>query len=244
MSRLPRLSPVLIVVALALGAATAGIAIAATSGSSDQVRGCVSSRTGVVRVLSSKKTKCPRGTRALSWNKHGPQGAAGTRGASGATGAAGARGATGCPGTGRRAGSHRRPRGRPGRPRPSRASRPTARSSRATGPPEQERHRHEHRARRHHRSGGVYRFGGLSFGVASAMVSSSTAPGTSPHDEIANVAIQRGITLSNCDASHQQARVSMVAVSNAAAPTLTDHRFQVWFEATGSAQIAQGPGGE
>jgi hypothetical protein len=90
---------------------------------------------------------------------------------------------------------------------------------------------------------GVYCFGGLSFGVASAMVSPDSAGDLTSH-EIANVAIQRGITLSNCDAGHQQARVSMVAVSNAAAPTLTDHRFQVWFEATGSAQIGPGPGGE
>ena len=90
---------------------------------------------------------------------------------------------------------------------------------------------------------GVYCFGGLPFAVASAMVSPDSA-GDITTNEIASVAIQRGITLGNCDASHQQARVSMVLVSNAVAPTPTDHRFQVWFEATGGSQIAPGPGGE
>ena len=94
-----------------------------------------------------------------------------------------------------------------------------------------------------HASAGVYCFGGLPFAVASAMVSPDSA-GDITTNTIASVAIQRGITLGTCDANHQQARVSMVAVSNAAAPTLTDHRFQVWFEATGGSQIAPGAGGE
>ena len=94
-----------------------------------------------------------------------------------------------------------------------------------------------------HASAGVYCFGGLPFAVASAMVSPDSA-GDITTNTIASVAIQRGITLGTCDANHQQARVSMVAVSNATAPTLTDHRFQVWFEATGGSQIAPGPGGE
>jgi len=94
-----------------------------------------------------------------------------------------------------------------------------------------------------HASAGVYCFGGLPFAVASAMVSPDSA-GDITTNTIASVAIQRGITLGTCDANHQQARVSMVAVSNATAPTLTDHRFQVWFEATGGSQIAPGAGGE
>ena len=94
-----------------------------------------------------------------------------------------------------------------------------------------------------HASAGVYCFGGLPFAVASAMVSPDSA-GDITTNTIASVAIQRGITLGTCDANHQQARVSMVAVSNAAAPTLTDHRFQVWFEATGGSQIAPGVGGD
>ena len=94
-----------------------------------------------------------------------------------------------------------------------------------------------------HAAAGVYCFGGLSFAVASAMVSPDSA-GDIITNTIASVAIQRGITLGTCDANHQQARVSMVAVSNAAAPALTDHRFQVWFEATGGVQIAPGAGGD
>ena len=94
-----------------------------------------------------------------------------------------------------------------------------------------------------HASAGVYCFGGLPFAVASAMVSPDSA-GDITTNTIASVAIQRGITLGTCDANHQQARVSMVAVSNATAPTLTDHRFQVWFEATGGSQIAPGVGGD
>jgi hypothetical protein len=90
---------------------------------------------------------------------------------------------------------------------------------------------------------GVYCFGGLTFAVASAMVSPDSA-GDIITNEIASVAIQRGITLGSCDAAHQQARVSMVTVSNAVAPALTDHRFQIWFEATGGVQIAPGPGGD
>ena len=94
-----------------------------------------------------------------------------------------------------------------------------------------------------HAAPGVYCFGGLSFAVASAMVSPDSA-GNIITNTIASVAIQRGITLGTCDANHQQARVSMVAVSNAAVPALTDHRFQIWFEATGGVQIAPGPGGD
>ncbi len=91
-----------------------------------------------------------------------------------------------------------------------------------------------------HASAGVYCFGGLPFAVASAMVSPDSA-GDITTNTIASVAIQRGITLGTCDANHQQARVSMVTP---AAATPTDHRFQVWFEATGGSQIAPGPGGD
>jgi len=92
-----------------------------------------------------------------------------------------------------------------------------------------------------HASAGVYCFGGLPFAVASAMVSPDSA-GDITTNTIASVAIQRGITLGTCDTNHQQARVSMVTPG--AAPTPTDHRFQVWFEATGGSQILPGPGGD
>src|SRR5205814_2070959 len=84
---------------------------------------------------------------------------------------------------------------------------------------------------------GVYCFGGLPFAVASAVVSSDGAADPAPNT-IASVAVQRGITLTGCDSNHQQARVRMVTVANAP----IDHRFFVWFEATGFAQIAPGPG--
>ena len=71
------------------------------------------------------------------------------------------------------------------------------------------------------------------------MVSPDSA-GDIANTKIANVAVQRGITLGTCDAGHQQARVSMVTPAG----VLTDHRFQVWFEATGGSQIQPGVGGD
>jgi hypothetical protein len=56
---------------------------------------------------------------------------------------------------------------------------------------------------------------------------------------ITSVAVQRGVTLGSCDVAHQQARVTTLV-----AGTPKDHRFQIWFEATGAAQIAPGPGGD
>jgi hypothetical protein len=53
------------------------------------------------------------------------------------------------------------------------------------------------------------------------------------------VAVQRGINLGSCDAQHQQARVTTLVAGKPA-----DHRFQIWFEATGGAQIAPGVGGD
>jgi hypothetical protein len=87
---------------------------------------------------------------------------------------------------------------------------------------------------------GHYCFGGLPFAVASAMVSPDSA-GDINGDVVTTVAVQRGIHLGSCDANHQQARVTTL-VTPAATPT--DHRFQIWFEATGGAQIAPGAGGD
>jgi hypothetical protein len=74
---------------------------------------------------------------------------------------------------------------------------------------------------------GHYCFGGLPFAVASAMVSFDSA-GNIDLPVFTSVAVQRGITLGNCDTQHQQARVT--TLNSAGAPT--DHRFQIWFEAT------------
>ena len=85
---------------------------------------------------------------------------------------------------------------------------------------------------------GHYCFGGLPFGVASAMVSPDSA-GDINGDVVTSVAVQRGINLGSCDAQHQQARVTTLVGT-----TPTDHRFQIWFEATGGPQIAPGVGGD
>jgi hypothetical protein len=49
----------------------------------------------------------------------------------------------------------------------------------------------------------------------------------------------RRITLGSCDTQHQQARVTTLV-----AGLPVDHRFQLWFEATGGPQIAPGVGGD
>jgi hypothetical protein len=77
---------------------------------------------------------------------------------------------------------------------------------------------------------GVYCVGGLSFAPASAAVTNDSAGAIATSNQIASVAVQRGNDLGNCDASHQQARVSMLQVNNTAAPALTDHGFYIWFE--------------
>jgi hypothetical protein len=77
---------------------------------------------------------------------------------------------------------------------------------------------------------GVYCIGGLSFAPRSAMVTPDSAGALGTTNVIASVAVQRGNTLGNCDAGHQQARVSILAVDQTNAPTLTDHGFYIWFE--------------
>jgi hypothetical protein len=80
-----------------------------------------------------------------------------------------------------------------------------------------------------HAAAGVYCFGGLSFTPRSAMVAPDSAGDATPHT-IVSIAIYRGVVLNTCDVNHQQARVTTVSVDNAAAPTLADHRFYVWFQ--------------
>jgi len=75
-------------------------------------------------------------------------------------------------------------------------------------------------------SAGIYCFGGLDFVIASALAIADNA-GAAVDDQIATVAIQRGLNLGGCDADHQQARVQTFDVSDAA---LADTPFTVWFE--------------
>jgi hypothetical protein len=77
---------------------------------------------------------------------------------------------------------------------------------------------------------GVYCIGGLSFDPTSASATTDSAGALATSNQIASVAVQRGNTLGNCDATHQQARISMLQVDNAAAPVLTDHGFYIWLE--------------
>jgi hypothetical protein len=62
------------------------------------------------------------------------------------------------------------------------------------------------------------------------MVSADSAVNSGSTNKIASVAIQRGNNLDGCNSTHQQARVSMLAVNDTVAPTLTNARFQIWFE--------------
>jgi len=77
---------------------------------------------------------------------------------------------------------------------------------------------------------GVYCFGGLGFTPTSAIVTVDSAMALTTSNQIAAVAVQRGNVLGNCDETHQQARVSLLLVSNAEAPKLVNHGFTIWFE--------------
>jgi hypothetical protein len=84
---------------------------------------------------------------------------------------------------------------------------------------------------------GVYCFGGLDFTVKSAVVSLDNTdslpavPGLTGGtlNFISSVAIFKGEDLGRCDAGHGQARVAIEQVNDAAAPTLANHGFIVWF---------------
>jgi hypothetical protein len=77
---------------------------------------------------------------------------------------------------------------------------------------------------------GIYCFGGLPFAVRSALVTVDSAGAVAASNQIASVATQRGINIGNCDADHQQARVSLTQVDQTNPPSLVDHGFYVWFE--------------
>jgi hypothetical protein len=76
---------------------------------------------------------------------------------------------------------------------------------------------------------GVYCFGGLPFEPRSAVVTADSAGALGTTNLIVSVAVQRGNNLGNCNAAHQQARVSVLAVDQTNAPTLTNHGFYIWF---------------
>ena len=77
---------------------------------------------------------------------------------------------------------------------------------------------------------GVYCFGGLPFTPRSAVVTADSAGAVGTTNMIASVSVQRGANLNQCNAGHQQARVSILAVNETTAPTLTNHGFYIWFE--------------
>jgi hypothetical protein len=226
-SRISRPSPAMIVALVALFISATGVAVAAIPGGNGVIHACYNKKGGALRAVSGGKS-CPRGTRALSWNQAGARGATGAPGARGATGAPGAtgtQGATGAPGTNGTATAFARVQA-DGTLEPGDSGRQNKNVVAANV---------EHDATT---GAGHYCFGGLPFGVASAMVSPDSA-GDINGDVVTSVAVQRGVTLGSCDAQHQQARVTTVVAGAAA-----DHRFQIWFEQTGGPQIPAGPGGE
>jgi hypothetical protein len=93
-SHLP--SPAMAVAVTALVAVSAGLAVAATSGSGPVIRACANKKTGALRLAS----KCRRNERAIQWNQTGPQGPAGLAGRNGASGTTGPAGQTGPQGPG------------------------------------------------------------------------------------------------------------------------------------------------
>jgi|ERR1700732_561816 hypothetical protein len=217
----------MIVALAALFIAVGGFAFAAIPGPDGVIHACYKKRGGALSVVAGGK-KCPRGTRALSWNQLGPTGAKGPKGANGTKGANGQAGVQGGEGKKGDAGTA------------VAYARVAANGTLEPGDSGNQNKNVvagnvEHDATT---GAGHYCFGGLPFGVASAMVSPDSA-GDINGDVVASVAVQRGINLGSCDAQHQQARVTtFVGVA------VADHRFQIWFEATGGPQIAPGPGGD
>ncbi len=210
----------------ALFVAASGFAVAAIPSSNGVIGACYKTKSGALSVIKGKK--CPRGSRPLSWNQQGPRGLAGKGGASGLKGATGPQGSQGTQGTKGEAGTATAF----ARVAADGTLEPgdSGRQNKGVVPVDVE---HDVTTGEGH-----YCFGGLPFGVASAMVSPDSA-GDINGNVITSVAVQRGVTLTNCDAQHQQARVTTLV-----AGTAKDHRFQIWFESTGAAQIAPGPGGE
>src|SRR5438128_2375363 len=68
-----------------------GFAVAAGSGGTSVIKGCVAKKGGALRIA----TKCRSSERPISWNQQGPPGVAGANGSNGANGAAGTNGTNG-----------------------------------------------------------------------------------------------------------------------------------------------------
>jgi len=211
----------MIVALAALFIAVTGFALAAIPGRDRVIHACYKKQGGALSVVAGGK-KCPRGTRALSWNQQGRTGANGPKGANGQAGVQGVEGKKGDAGTAvayaRVAANGTLEPGDNGKQNKNVVAGNVEHDA-TTG-------------------AGHYCFGGLPFGVASAMVSSDSA-GDINGNVGASVAVQRGINLGSCDAQHQQARVTTLVGG-----LPVDHRFQIWFEATGGPQIAPGVGGD
>jgi hypothetical protein len=85
---------------------------------------------------------------------------------------------------------------------------------------------------------GVYCFGGLDFTPTSAMVAldnTDSLPAVpaltgGSLNFIASVAVFKGEDLGRCNTAHGQVRVAIEQVNDAAAPTLANHGFLIWFE--------------
>jgi hypothetical protein len=101
--RARRPSPSLFVAVISLMIASASVAYAAVPDSAGVIHGCITTRTGALRVIDTETT--PAGTcasgkeRPITWNVQGIQGAPGQPGATGAPGQPGATGAPGPAGT-------------------------------------------------------------------------------------------------------------------------------------------------
>jgi hypothetical protein len=218
-------SPAMAVALIALLVALGGVAVASIPGPGRVIKACYSKSTGTLRAIDSKKRCSRKVERTLSWNQQGPRGLQGVQGSKGVQGNKGDAGTTGNKGDAGTAVAYARV-AADGTPEPG----DNGKQNKVVVAGNIE---HDVTT-----GAGHYCFGGLPFGVASAMVSPDSA-GDIDGNVGASVAVQRGKTLGNCDAQHQQARVTALVAGAAA-----DHRFQIWFESTGGPQIAAGVGGD
>jgi hypothetical protein len=89
--------PSIVITALALVVAVAGLALAANPSKDGTVVACVNKKTKSMRLADSKG-RCRRSESKLTWNQRGPAGTTGAAGQTGATGTNGSPGGTGAAG--------------------------------------------------------------------------------------------------------------------------------------------------
>lgn len=142
-----------------------------------------------------------------------PKGATGATGATGPAGAAGAAGPKGADGANGTSAGY---------------ARVGATGVLDPGTPPQ--NKNVEQANVQHAAAGTYCFGGLPFTPTSAVATTDSAGAVTTSNQIAGVAVQRGVNLGTCDADHQQVRVTMLQVNDTVAPALVDHGFYIWFE--------------